>query len=491
MARTTEDLLGPPLEPTPLDRIESASRIVEDGDTAIGLAFFQRYGAELCFVPQFKSWLAFTDGVWTRTDPEILMQEFSAERIESAAEQFRLAKRSGDANKEEAAKQRMARASALFKDRRAQERAIKQARVHMTVESSRFNRTPHLLGVGNGVLNLLTMKMIRAPASAYVSKRMGCDYDPHAKAPMWNKFIREVLPQREERDFLQRTIGAALFGRILDNGIVFMLGETGDNGKSVACNVLTRLFGNYCMIAGADLLLRTQHDTETKRLYAGLSLGPRLVLINEMPKHAVWDDKKLKDIASRDDLQTRLLFGEIYSFTPTYRVFVRGNHAPGAKDNGEAFWKRIWPVTFGVKIPKAKQIPGLDDKIAERELSGVLNWALEGAAAWRADGEASGALGRLELPESVVDARERYRAKTDYVARWLLERTEPSNQAGEARTVLWKSYERFCLAAGLRTGGLDRDFYDELEARGFRLGKSHGVRVIRNLRLKDERFEDE
>lgn len=487
--RNLSALLGERDELTPLDHIESASKIIDGGDTTHGFEFQQRHGDALCFVPQLKTWFAFVDGVWAPADPEVMMQAYSAERVEKAAKAFRIAKRIGDEDAEAKAKDAMARDSALFKDRRAQDRALKQARPHMCVDSSRFNRTPHLLGVRNGVLNLKSETLVSAPASEFISKRMGCDYDPDASAPLWLRFIRDVLPDDEERAFFQRCIGAALFGAIYDNGLVFMLGESGDNGKSVACNVLTRLFGDYCMIAGADLLLQTKHDSETKRLYAALSMGPRLVLINEIPKHAVWDDKKIKDVASRDDLQARKLYGEAFSFTPTHHVFVRGNHAPGSQDSGDAFWKRIWPVTFGVQIPKAKQIAGLDDKIAAGELPGVLNWALDGADAWRADGKASGSVGRLVLPPGVKQARERYRTKTDYMARWLAECTEDAGQKGEARAALWKSYEGFCLSCGLRSGGLDREFYDELEKRGFRRGVSNGVRVFRGLRIAESRFQ--
>lgn len=484
--RSLEDLgLADPIERTPLDKIESAVNLLggESGDTANGFAFLERYGQTLCFVPEIKTWLAFADGIWTQADAEVLMQAFCAERVTEAADRF---KKAGRDDVEES-KRTISRAAMMFDDRRVQERALKQARPHMCIPSTRFNRTPHLLGVRNGVLDLLTLELVSAPAREYISKRMGCDYDPAAKAPMWERFIREVLPDDEEREFFQRCIGAALFGIILDNGICFLLGESGDNGKSVACNVLTRLFGDYCMIAGADLLLQTKHDSETKRLYAALSMGPRVVLINEIPKHAVWDDKKIKDVASRDDLQARKLFGEAYSFTPTHHTFVRGNHAPGSQDNGDAFWKRIWPVTFGVQIPKAKQIAGLDDKIAARELPGVLNWALEGAAEWRRDGEDSGSLGRLVLPQAVLEARERYRGKTDYIAMWLQECTEEGKK--ETRGALWESYRSFVTASGLRNAGLDRAFFDELRARGFVEGKSNGANVFRGLRLSNEEFE--
>lgn len=489
--RTLKDILGPFDEPTPLDTIQSAIDTLggdPGGDTANGVAFYERHREKLCWNPETKRWHAFRAGVWTPDNEELHMQAFAAERLEEASRRFRQAKLSGDDKDEEDAERAMSKAGMLFNDRRAQERALKQARPHMAIPSARFNRTPHLLGVGNGVLDLLKLTLVQAPASEYISKRMGCDYDPDAKAPMWNRFICEVLDNADERKFFQRCIGAALFGVILDNGIVFMLGESGDNGKSVACNVLTRLFGGYCMIAGADLLLQTKHDSETKRLYAALSMGPRLVLINEIPKHAVWDDKKLKDVASRDDLQARKLFGEVYSFTPTHHVFVRGNHAPGSQDSGDAFWKRIWPVTFDVQIPKSKQIAGLDDKIAAHELPGVLNWALEGAREWRADGEASGSMGRLVLPACVKDARERYRAKTDYVARWLREFTEDGEQSGTPRAELWASYRAFLLSVGMKNPGVDRAFFDELRARGIPEGKSDGVRVFRHIRLKGERF---
>ncbi len=490
--RSLADLLGEPIAPSTLDKIEIATGLLggEGGDTANGFAFLQRFGATLCYVPEIRTWLAYSGGVWAPADAEVLMQEFCAESVNAAADRLRDAVSQTRRNDVTSAENAVGIATRLFKSRRAQEQALAQARPHMTIPAARFNRTPHLLGVRNGVLDLLRSELVRPPAGEYISKQMGCSHDPTALAPLWERFICEVLPDAEERAFFQQCIGAALFGVILDNGIVFMLGESGDNGKSVACNVMTRLFGSYCMIAGADLLLQTKHDSETKRLYAGLSMGPRLVLINEIPKGAVWDDKKLKDIASRDDLQTRKLFGEVYSFTPTHHVFVRGNHAPGSQDNGDAFWKRILPVTFGVQIPKSRQVAGLDDKIVASELPGVLNWALEGARAWREAGKPSGSLGRLVLPQSVKEARERYRATTDYFTQWLHECTEEGHEAKEPRVELWQSYRSFLLASGLRGTGLDREFYDELQRRGYVRGAVRGVRVFRGLRLKGAHFDE-
>lgn len=123
-------------------------------------------------------------------------------------------------------------------------------------------------------------------------------------------------------------------------------------------------------------------------------------------------------------------------------------------------------------------------------MPGVLNWALEGARAWRADGEARGSLGRLVLPQSVIDARQRYRSKTDYIGRWLLERTEEIDGERETTETLWASYRDFCYASGLRSAGLDRELFDELEKRGYRRGRSNGVRVFRGLRMLKERFND-
>ena len=162
----------------------------------------------------------------------------------------------------------------------------------------------------------------------------------------------------------------------------------------------------------------------------------------------------------------------------------------GSQDSGDAFWKRIWPVTFGVQIPKARQVAGLDDKIAARELPGVLNWALQGARAWREAGRESGSLGRLTLPKGVREARERYRGKTDYFAQWLIECTGESRDAKEARGELWASYKDFLLASGLRSVGLDREFYEELERRGYTRGAVRGVRVFRGLRLKGRHFDE-
>jgi putative DNA primase/helicase len=178
--RSAADLLGDPQEPSPLDKIEAAVRILgkhSGGDTANGHEFYQRYGDVTVYVPELKQWLAFSDGVWSETDAETLMQAFCADLVRDAAEEYRNA----TSRSMEDAKRALARAGQLFDDRRVQERALKSARAHMSISSARFNRTPHLLGVRNGVLNLKTMKLIQAPAREYISKRMGCAYDPTPK----------------------------------------------------------------------------------------------------------------------------------------------------------------------------------------------------------------------------------------------------------------------------------------------------------------------
>src|SRR5206468_684062 len=55
-----------------------------------------------------------------------------------------------------------------------------------------------------------------------------------------------------------------------------------------------------------------------------------------------------------------------------------GNHLPTITEHSTGFWRRWDIVPFNVTIPESRRDPLLAETIIREELSGVLNWALEG-----------------------------------------------------------------------------------------------------------------
>ena len=71
-------------------------------------------------------------------------------------------------------------------------------------------------------------------------------------------------------------------------------------------------------------------------------------------------------------------------------------------------------MRFDNVVPEDKVDEDLP-KLLRAELSGILNWALEGCLAWRREG--------LEPPEGVRAATSEWRRGADHIARFLRERT--------------------------------------------------------------------
>ena len=74
-------------------------------------------------------------------------------------------------------------------------------------EDYRANNPVDLLPCQNGLLNLRTWELLPHTPTFLSVNAVGYDYDPEAKAPAWEKFIAEALPDQESREALQQEFG--------------------------------------------------------------------------------------------------------------------------------------------------------------------------------------------------------------------------------------------------------------------------------------------
>lgn len=73
------------------------------------------------------------------------------------------------------------------------ELSLQAAMPWLCTEAANLDADPMLLGVQNGVLDLATGEHREHRYDDRITKLAGCDYDPAAKAPCWEKFIAEVF----------------------------------------------------------------------------------------------------------------------------------------------------------------------------------------------------------------------------------------------------------------------------------------------------------
>jgi putative DNA primase/helicase len=108
--------------------------------------------------------------------------------------------------------------------------------------------------------------------------------------------------------------------------------------------------------------------------------------------------------------------------------------------------------------------------------SGILNWALEGLAAYQREG--------LNPPRSVLSATQDYREDMDVVRQWIDDRCDVDQQATVPTGTAYRDYVHWAQAEiGWELSGLK--FRRNLTERGFGPRKgTAGQRLIVGLRLK-------
>jgi putative DNA primase/helicase len=258
--------------------------------------------------------------------------------------------------------------------------------------------------------------------------------------------------------------------------VAFFLWGTGNNGKSTFRETLHALLGDYALAADASLLIEQRTRGGATEEIARLA-GRRFVAVNETNENDRLNEARVKFITSKDTMTGRYLYGHLIDFFPMHKTFITTNHKPIVRGTDEGIWRRLHLIPFTVTIPDNVVEKDFRERRLMPELAGILNWAIEGVAAYLKEG--------LNPPPIVRAATDDYRQDMDVVGQWLEERcvrdpnsSTPTSNAYADYTI-WAVSEIGWALTHLR-------WRRNLSDRGFEAAKgTHGQRVIKGLGLKN------
>jgi putative DNA primase/helicase len=278
----------------------------------------------------------------------------------------------------------------------------------ISVSPDDFDGDPYLFAVANGVVDVRTQEHRPARPSDLLKAQAPVKYDASARCPVWERTLLRLLPDAEVRDFLQRFIGSCLTGIAQDKAIVWIVGE-GDSGKTTVVETLQALLGlDYAKTVGKRTILRSKSGNDNSANDLAQLKGLRLAIVSELNEGEFLDEARVKALTGRNPVMGRYLYNEPFVFTPTNKILLETNHMPVVRDVDSAIWNRVKIVPFGVVLAKSEQDGKLPDRL-RLELSGILNWTLDGARKWLEDG--------LGSPDAVSLAVQRYRTETEHPGR--------------------------------------------------------------------------
>ena len=437
------------------------------GDVRNARFFADKWHGLLAYVYERKKWMHWGYSRWAMcvAGEEVERAKETCRAIYSAAGQ-ELAKDPEKSQKlvREAAQAHLSQRIKAMVD-------LAQSDPMLTVSSTRLDADNYLLGVGNGVVDLRKASIRPNEPELYITRYCNADFDPDADCPRWLKFLDEVF-QGDQATItsVQRLLGYTLTGLSVEEFLLFCVGF-GANGKSIFGNVAAQIIGDYAKAAPSTLLAARRGDDHSARGDLAMLDGARMVSVNELPAGMRLDEQVVKQLAGREPISARHLYGEFFTFQPRFTVWVRTNHKPIIKGDDDGIWRRVVVLPFRRKFEPHEQDPHLEAKLlAERD--GILRWMVEGAQKYLKQG--------MYLSPLMQAERKQFRKDSDMLGEFLDEQTIAKAGEKVEQVHLYSKWVAWCAGNGTQPGS-KKTFTQRLAERGFPGKSSNGKRYYIGL----------
>lgn len=424
-------------------------------DMRLSSVFAKMFSEELRYWPEVGKFIIFDGCRWTTDAPGgafPYIRKMIESLFQKAAE-----------NSDYAVRQDMLKAIFKLESHPRQETLLAAAktRPELIISAAELDQHHLLLTASNGVIDLQTGQLRPCRADDFITRMTPIEYDPAAKCTLWIAFLNQIFESNQSViDYLQRFIGYCLTGLTTEQVLLFLYG-TGANGKSVLANILDALLGDFASSATSDLLMARDNRGASNDVAA--LRGARLVKVSEFEESDRLAEAQIKTLTGGDQVSCRHLYQEYFSYTPTYKILLIGNHAPKIRNTDYGIRRRLHRLNFQVTIPPEERDPRLQDKLL-KELPGILAWAVQGCLAWQKQG--------LAAPEEIKSAVEEYLRSEDIFSQWLDDCCNRGEQFTTPASDLLESFIVFSKWKGTTSTKLGK----MLSEAGFIREKSSGIK---------------
>lgn len=257
------------------------------------------------------------------------------------------------------------------------------------IEMHEFDPNPNLLLVKNGLLDLRDGSLRAPEASDYVMGRSPkVIYDPGAKCPGWIQFLEEVFQLEEDIPgvirFMKQLFGYSLSAHINARKIFCHYG-TGANGKSKVLSALNMLGGNLSTYVDPDDFSKIQGaNGKAFERFGAKAQGRRVVIVDDLETKTVWNESLIKALTA-PIFRARGEYEKSREVKNSASVHLGLNTAPAPEAQNFGILSRLCFIPYNMQFEVDGKASDRIDAMIEEELSGILNWALEGFQEWYKD----------------------------------------------------------------------------------------------------------
>lgn len=305
-----------------------------------------------------------------------------------------------------------------------------------------------------GLLSEVSFELVKHQPQYGNKHVLNVAYDPAAKAPTFDRFLKSLNLDQNDVALLQEFAGYMLVpAEVLNYHKCLILWGAGANGKSTFTNMLIEMLGrSNCATLRVDEMNGFKLSTMKGKI---ANIGTE---ISSSGKFI--ETHNFKAAISGEPIT----IDEKYKSPRTYKLRAKHlfsvNDIPNIADFSNGFIRRLLIIKFERIFNTSEQDPHLGHKL-EKELPGILNWALEG-------------LRRLLLNDGIFSEenswaliREHY-VDTDPIMLFAEEKLEIGKHTLDDfifNCDLYSAYTTWCVSSGIRPKSkahFGRDFQEKV-----------------------------
>lgn len=290
--------------------------------------------------------------------------------------------------------------------------------------------------------------------------QLSFDYNPEAKAYIFQKFLDKVLPNKELKKILLEFIGYCFVKKMKLEKMLFLFGS-GRNGKSVVNEIIHALLGqenvtSFSVTSLCDPKSQTRPLLENNLLNCSQEFGS-----------GKFDLDIFKTLVSNQKIEAKKLYQNPYTIENYGRMISNCNTLPRVTENKDAFYRRLIILPFKVKIPENEIDINLASKIISNELPGIFNMVIEGMKRLVEQNN-------FTYSEIVEEELRKYRRDSNSVLTFLDDENYiPSKTEKVKISDFFQTYQNYCIRNNYQSFSSVK-FNEQLRDAGYEISRSTG-----------------
>jgi P4 family phage/plasmid primase-like protien len=303
--------------------------------------------------------------------------------------------------------------------------------------SKKADANKDLIAFNNGVLDLTTMEFRDGKPDDYITFSTGIDYEEerqyhdHPAWPMVEKFIKQVLPDPEVREYFINHLATNLIGGNPVQKFHILTGS-GSNGKSMIMNLMTKALGDYACTVPISLFTQQRKGSGNAAPEVIRLKGRRFVTMQEPDESIALNTGLMKEITSGEKMYARDLFKSGCEFEVQAKFHLACNDKPKINTTDGGTWRRLVVINFVSKFVSNPVEPNeypLDESIQFAVNS--MEWATPFLSYLIYTLKNGTGLRKLAPPSKVMEYTSEYRNENDAIAKFIddnIRKIEPGEE---------------------------------------------------------------